>query len=68
VAELNRLQALVYTWFDVYDPQGVALSPGTRSFWIAATLSSIAIINLIANLPFLYHKPGKYAVTRLDRS
>jgi hypothetical protein len=29
-------------------------------------LSSIVIINLIANLPFLYHKPKKNAVTRID--
>jgi hypothetical protein len=29
-------------------------------------LSSIVIINLIANLTFLYHKPEKPAVTRID--
>ena len=32
--------------------------PGTRSFWMTRKLSSIVIMNLIANLPFLYHKPG----------
>jgi hypothetical protein len=29
-------------------------------------LSYIVIINLIANLSFLYHKPEKHAVTRID--
>jgi hypothetical protein len=29
-------------------------------------LSSIVIINLIATLTFLYHKPEKHAVTRID--
>ncbi len=29
-------------------------------------LSSIVIMNLIANLSFLYHKPENPAVTRLD--
>jgi len=29
-------------------------------------LSYIVIINLIANLPFLYHKPEKPAVIRID--
>jgi hypothetical protein len=29
-------------------------------------LSSIVIMDLVANLPFLYHKPGKAAVTRID--
>jgi hypothetical protein len=29
-------------------------------------VSSIVIMNLIANLPFLYHKPEEDAVTRID--
>jgi len=29
-------------------------------------LSFIVIMNLIADLPFLYHKPEKDAVTRID--
>jgi len=37
-----------------------------RSFWMTPKLSSIVIINLIANLSFLYHKPKKHAVTRID--
>jgi hypothetical protein len=36
-----------------------------RSFWMIPKLSYIVIMNLIANLPFLYHKPEK-AVTRID--
>jgi hypothetical protein len=42
------------------------LNPATRSFWMIPKLSSIVIINLIANLTFLYHKPKKHAVTRID--
>jgi hypothetical protein len=30
-------------------------NPTRRSFWMIAKLSSIVIMNLIANLPFLYH-------------
>jgi len=30
---------------------------GTTSFWMIPKLSSIVILNLIANLPFLYHNP-----------
>jgi hypothetical protein len=41
-------------------------NPGTRSFWMMRKLSSIVIINLIANLTFLYHKPDKPALTRID--
>jgi len=37
-----------------------------RSFWMTPKLSYIVIINLIANLLFLYHKPEKHAVTRID--
>ena len=37
-----------------------------RSFWMIPILSSIVIMNLIANLPFLYHKPETTAVTRID--
>jgi hypothetical protein len=33
------------------------LNPGPRTFWITSNLSSIVILNLIANLRFLYHKP-----------
>jgi hypothetical protein len=29
---------------------------GTRSFWMTPKLASLVIMNLIANLPFLYHK------------
>jgi hypothetical protein len=29
-------------------------------------ISSIVILNLIVNLSFLYHKPEKHAVTRID--
>jgi hypothetical protein len=29
-------------------------------------LSSIVTLNLIANLPFLYHKPEQNAVTRIE--
>ena len=43
-----------------------ASNPATRSFWMMPKLSSIVIINLIANLSFLYHKPEKTAVTRID--
>ena len=43
-----------------------ALKPGTRSFWMMPKLSYIVIINLIANLTFLYHKPQKPAVTCID--
>ena len=32
------------------------LLPAARSFWMTRKLSSIVIMNLIANLPFLYHK------------
>jgi hypothetical protein len=28
--------------------------------------SYIVILNLIANLPFLYHKPEKHVVIRID--
>ena len=31
--------------------------PSTRTFWMMPKLSSIVIMNLIANLPLLYHKP-----------
>jgi hypothetical protein len=41
-------------------------NPSTRSFWMTPKLSSIVIINLIAKLPFLYHKPEKPAGTRID--
>jgi hypothetical protein len=34
-----------------------AQKPDTRSFWMILKLFSIVIINLIANLSFLYHKP-----------
>jgi hypothetical protein len=34
----------------------INLNPGARSFWMTRKLSSIVILNLIANLPFLYHK------------
>ena len=40
--------------------------PDTRSFWMILKLSSMVIINLIANLPFLYHKPEKLALTDPD--
>jgi hypothetical protein len=36
------------------------------SFWMTPKLSSIVIINLIANLSFLYHKPEKHALIRID--
>jgi hypothetical protein len=38
----------------------------TRSFWMTPKLSSIVILNLIANWSFLYHKPEKHAVNRID--
>jgi hypothetical protein len=41
-------------------------NPVTTSFWMTRSSSYIVIINLIANLPFLYHKSGKPALTRLD--
>jgi hypothetical protein len=31
-------------------------NPGARSFWMTRKLSSIVIMNLIANFSFLYHK------------
>jgi hypothetical protein len=42
------------------NPRGVKIpvlvsNPTRRSFWMIAKLSSIVIMNLIANLPFLYH-------------
>jgi hypothetical protein len=40
--------------------------PGTRSFWMTPKLSYIVILNLIANLSLLYHKPEKPAATRID--
>ena len=39
---------------------------GARTFWIEQNASSIVIINLIANLSFLYHKSEKPAVNRID--
>jgi hypothetical protein len=42
------------------EPTGGAVlvsNPTRRSFWMIAKLSSTVIMNLIANLPFLYHKP-----------
>jgi hypothetical protein len=39
--------------------------PFTRSFWMMPVSSSMVILNLIANLPFLYHKPEKPAVLAL---
>jgi hypothetical protein len=38
----------------------------TQSFWIIPKLSSMVIMNLIANLPFLYHKAQEHAVIRID--
>jgi uncharacterized membrane protein len=35
----------------------LAQNPSTRSFWMKPASSAIAIMNLIANLPLLYHKP-----------
>jgi hypothetical protein len=49
------------TWSPVF-----VSNPDTRSFWMIPKLSSIAIINLIANLPFPYHKPEQNAATRFD--
>jgi hypothetical protein len=37
-----------------------------RSFWMKPKLSYIVIINLIATLSFLYHKPQQPALTRID--
>ena len=37
-----------------------------ESFWMIPKPSSIVIVNLIAKLPFLYHKPEKPALTRID--
>ena len=31
-------------------------NPNTRTFWMIPVSSSIVILNLIANLPLLYHK------------
>jgi len=42
------------------------LKSDTRSFWMTTKLSFIVILNLIANLSFLYHKPQKHAVIRID--
>jgi hypothetical protein len=47
-------------------PSYLSRIPPRESFWMIAKLSSIVIINLIANLTFLYHKPEKPAVTRID--
>ena len=47
-------------------PAGFISNPRTRSFWMIPKLSSIVIVNLIANLSFLYHKPEKHAVIRID--
>jgi hypothetical protein len=41
-------------------------NPDSRSFWMIPKLSYIVIINLIATLSFLYHKPEKHAVIRID--
>ena len=41
-------------------------NPDTRSFWLTPKLSSIVILNLIANLSFLYHKPQKPVLIRID--
>ena len=40
--------------------------PDTRSSWMMPVSSYIVILNLIANLSFLYHKPEKHAVIRID--
>jgi hypothetical protein len=37
-----------------------------RSFWMTPNRLFIVIINLIANLRFLYHKSEKPALTRID--
>ena len=40
--------------------------PDTRSFWMIPKPSYIVIMNLIATLSFLYHKPEKTALIRID--
>jgi hypothetical protein len=41
-------------------------NPVTTSFWMKPKLSYIVILNLIATLSLLYHKPPKPAVTCID--
>jgi len=43
---------------------GASGAPSKRSFWMMLKLSSIVIMNLIANLAFLYHKLESHALTR----
>jgi hypothetical protein len=42
------------------------LKPARERSWMMPVSSYIVILNLIANLSFLYHKPEKPAVTRID--
>jgi hypothetical protein len=41
-------------------------NPTTKSFWMKQSTSSMVITNLIAKVPFLYRKPEKPAVNRID--
>jgi hypothetical protein len=45
---------------------GFCLKACARRSWMMPVSSYIVILNLIANLSFLYHKPEKPAVTRID--
>ena len=66
MAELNQLETLVYTRFDLYGAAGSCPKALHEKFLHDTQALPIVIINLIANLPFLYHKPEKDAVTRID--
>ena len=49
------------------DNLGAGLLSSTSGETVFDSISSyIVILNLIANFPFLYHKPQQLAVTRID--